>query len=232
MRQIVFDTETTGFDPDTGDRLVEIGAVEVVNYLPTNRTFHRYINPERDVPPDAVAVHGLTQDFLKAHPVFGQVADEFLAFVGDAPLVAHNAGFDWKFLNAEFRRVGRPEIPWSRIIDTLAMAREKLPGAAASLDALCQRFGVDNSGRDLHGALLDSRLLAEVYLELAGGRQTAISFDAGPERGTQAGAAIDARPRRQRRVPLPPRLSEAEAEAHAAFVLRLGEGALWRRFTT
>lgn len=229
MREIVFDTETTGFDPATGDRIVEIGAVEVVNYLPTHRTFHRYINPQRDVPAEVVKIHGLTQDFLKNHPVFGDVADAFLAFIGDSPLVAHNAGFDWKFLNAELRLCGRPEIAWARVIDTHALAKQKLPGATASLDALCQRFGVDNSGRDLHGALLDSHLLAEVYLELVGGRQTAISFEVAGSGAATVGPA-ELRPRRQRPTPLPQRLSPAEAEAHAAFVALLGDAALWRRF--
>lgn len=230
MREIVFDTETTGFDPATGDRIVEIGAVEVVNYLPTDRTFHSYINPQRDVPAEVVKIHGLTQDFLKNHPVFGDVADAFLAFIGDSPLVAHNAGFDWKFLNAELRSCGRPEIAWARIIDTHALAKQKLPGATASLDALCQRFGIDNSGRDLHGALLDSHLLAEVYLELVGGRQTAISFEIAETEAAAAGPA-QLRARRQRPAPLPLRLSPAEAEAHAAFVALLGDAALWRRFT-
>ena len=229
MREIVFDTETTGFDPATGDRIVEIGAVEVVNYLPTDRTFHRYINPQRDVPAEVVKIHGLTQDFLKNHPVFADVADAFIAFIGDAPLVAHNAGFDWKFLNAELRSCGRPEIAWERIVDTHALAKRKLTGAAASLDALCQRFGVDNSGRDLHGALLDSHLLAEVYLELVGGRQTAISFDVAAFNDAPA-AGAELRARRQRPTPLPPRLSASEAEAHKAFVAMLGDGALWRRF--
>lgn len=227
MRQIVLDTETTGLDPATGDRIVEIGAVEIVNYLPTERHFHRYINPQRDMPAEAFAVHGLSAEFLRDKPLFPAVAEEFLAFIGDAPLVIHNAAFDIRFLNAELALAGHPELSFTRVIDTLALARDRLPGgASASLDALCQRFGIDNSGRELHGALLDSRLLAEVYLELSGGRQTAISFTPAAAVTVEA-AATPAAPRRARPVPLPARLTEAEAAAHSAFVARLGPGALW-----
>lgn len=229
MREIVLDTETTGLDPTTGDRIVEIGAVEVINYLPTGRTFHVYVNPQRAVPSDAVAIHGLDDAFLRDKPVFASVADDFLAFIGDAPLVIHNAAFDIKFLNHELSLAGRQTLPWGRVTDTLAMARDRLPNASASLDALCQRFGVDNSGRDLHGALLDSQLLAEVYLELVGGRQTAISFDAAPAE-TNAAAITAALPRRQRPVPLPPRLTEAECLAHAAFIAGIGDAAIWHRY--
>lgn len=230
MRKIVLDTETTGLDPVTGDRIVEIGAVEIVNFLPTNRHFHVYLNPERSMPPDAFAVHGLSDEFLRDKPRFHAVAADFLAFIGDDPLVIHNAAFDIRFLNAELMRAGHPELLFSRVIDTLGLARDRLPpGASASLDALCQRFGVDNSGRDLHGALLDSRLLAEVYLELSGGRQTTIAFDAASARSSAEVAVAVQTPRRARPSPLPPRLSATEAAAHEAMIARLGPAALWLR---
>lgn len=229
MREIVLDTETTGLDPATGDRIVEIGAVEIVNYLPTGKTFHQYIDPQRPMPAEAFAVHGLGDDFLRGKPLFHQIAADFLAFIGDAPLVIHNAAFDMRFLNAELKKCGHPEMPFSRAIDTLAMARDRLPGgASASLDSLCQRFGIDNSGRDLHGALLDSQLLAEVYLELVGGRQTTIAFSAATtdDSETEARAQVQIA-RRPRPVPLPTRLTEAEVEAHTALVARIGPAALW-----
>ncbi|QQG36413.1 MAG: DNA polymerase III subunit epsilon [Micavibrio aeruginosavorus] len=171
MREIILDTETTGMDPAQGDRLVEIGCIEVLNFIPTGRHYHAYINPERDVPAGAVAVHGLTSEFLKDKPIFSQIYTDFLDFVSEAPLVIHNAEFDMKFINAELKRVGHKPIPDKRVTDTLLMARKKFPGSPASLDALCRRFNVDNSGRELHGALLDAQLLAEVYLEMMGGRQ-------------------------------------------------------------
>ena len=223
MREIVIDTETTGLDPDTGDRIIELGAVELVNHMPTGRTFHAYVNPQREVPAEAVEVHGLTAAFLADKPVFAAIAAEFAAFVGDARLVIHNAAFDMKFLNAELGWAGLPSIPWARAVDTLELARRRFPGAQHSLDSLCRRFGVDNSGREKHGALLDSELLAEVYLELMGGRQpdlTLAVITAGPVAG-----AIWVPPPRPR--PLAPRLSLAEAEAHAAFVATLGDGSLW-----
>lgn len=177
MREIVFDTETTGFDPEEGDRLVEIGCVELENHLPTGRTYHQYINPERDVPAEAVAVHGLTEERLKDEPVFGEILSDFLEFIGDdTKLVAHNAQFDVKFLNYEMKAFGFPTLDKKRVIDTLDMARKKFPGSPANLDALCRRFSIDNSNRELHGALLDSELLAEVYLELLGGRQRGLSL--------------------------------------------------------
>ena len=171
MRQIILDTETTGMDPHQGDRLVEIGCVEVMNYVPTGRTYHVYINPEREVPAEAVAVHGLTTQFLKDKPYFSQIYTDFLDFVAEGHLVIHNAEFDMKFINAELRKVGHKPIPDKRVTDTLALARRKFPGSPASLDALCRRFGIDNSAREYHGALLDAQLLAEVYLEMMGGRQ-------------------------------------------------------------
>ena len=171
MREIVLDTETTGLDPATGDRIVEIGAIELMNQMPTGRTYHQYINPQRDMPAGAEAVHGLSEKFLADKPLFADVVENFVAFLGDSKLVIHNAGFDMKFINAELGWIGRPVLPRARAIDTLDMARRRFPGAQNSLDALCRRFGVDNSAREKHGALLDSELLAEVYLELTGGRQ-------------------------------------------------------------
>lgn len=226
LREIVLDTETTGFEPSEGDRIVEIGAVELLNHMPTGRTFHKYLNPQRAMPEAAFQVHGLSDDFLRDKPLFSEVAAEFVAFIGDANLVIHNAAFDMKFINAELGWVGMPAIPWERAVDTLAIARRKFPGAQASLDALCRRFGIDNSARTLHGALLDSEILAEVYLELIGGRQPdfALSVVAEVTVGAETGAEWRPRPRP---VPLPPRITEAEAAAHAAFVATLGEGALW-----
>lgn len=230
MREIVLDTETTGFEPETGDRIVEIGALELVGHLPTGRTFHVYLNPERPMPEAAFAVHGLGDDFLRDKPVFAAVADEFLSFIGDARLVIHNAAFDMKFLNHELGRAGHPVLPMDRAVDTVLMARRKFPGAPASLDALCRRFGIDNSGRTLHGALLDSELLAEVYLELIGGRQPDFGLgSAGPTPARVEGPDPGEWRPRPRAVPLPPRITEEEAAAHARFVAGLGDGALWLR---
>lgn len=228
MREIVLDTETTGFDPESGDRIVEIGAVELFNHLPTGRTYHQYINPERSMPAEAFEVHGLGDEFLRDKPVFAKIAQEFLDFVQDAKLVIHNASFDMKFLNAELGWVKKPLLPQDRAIDTLTIARKRFPGSPASLDALCRRFGIDNSSRTLHGALLDSEILAEVYLELVGGRQ--------PDFGLSQAHAIDTADTGQPQVwratrrdtPLPSRLSETEKAAHAAFVEKLGDSALWK----
>ncbi|MBD3666369.1 MAG: DNA polymerase III subunit epsilon, partial [Kangiella sp.] len=184
MREIVLDTETTGISPDEGHRLVEIGCVELENHMPTGRTFHVYINPERDMPEGAFKVHGLSEEFLSDKPKFAEVADDFVAFIADAPLVIHNAAFDMGFLNAELKRSGRQVLPPSQAVDTLAIARKKFPGAQNSLDALCRRFNVDNSNRVKHGALLDSELLAEVYLELIGGREPGLSLAAETASGT------------------------------------------------
>jgi len=176
MREIILDTETTGLNPGDGHRIIEIGCLEVINLLPTGRTYHQYINPQRDVPPEATAVHGLTDDFLADKPVFRDIADEFLAFIGESTLVIHNANFDMRFLNAELSKINYPKLKFSRTFCTMILAREKFPGSPANLDALCRRFKVDNSGRIHHGALLDSELLADVYLELKGGRQTSLSL--------------------------------------------------------
>lgn len=234
MREIVLDTETTGFEPDQGDRIVEIGAVELVNHLPTGRVFHQYINPERAMPQAAFEVHGLGDDFLRDKPTFREIAAAFVEFIGDARLVIHNAAFDLKFLNAELGWLNLAPIPWERAVDTLAMARSRFPGAPASLDALCRRFGIDNSAREKHGALLDCELLAEVYLELVGGRQPDFGLAPVEAEGAGRGAAEDAPGgpwrARPRPAPLPPRITDEERAAHEAFVARLGDAALWRRF--
>lgn len=227
MREIVLDTETTGFDPDKGDRIVEIGAIELLNHVPTGRTYHQYLNPERAMPREAFEVHGLGDDFLRDKPVFRACGQAFLDFVGDSRIVIHNAEFDMRFLNAELGWIGLPVIAMDRALCTVTMTRKKYPGAPASLDALCRRFGIDNSARTLHGALLDSEILAEVYLELIGGRQPA--FGLGVESGT-AFAATAWRPR-PRPAPLAPRLTEAEAAAHVAFLDTLGEYPVWARFS-
>ena len=232
MREIVLDTETTGFEPTEGHRIVEIGAVELFNHLPTGRTYHQYINPERAMPKEAFEVHGLGDDFLRDKPVFKAVGQAFLDFIGDAKLVIHNAAFDMKFLNAELQWAGLPGLPFDRALDTLMIARKRFPGSPASLDALCRRFGVDNSSREKHGALLDSEILAEVYLELVGGRQPdfGLSASSGTQNSGQQrmGEGETWRPR-PRPAPLPSRISEDEAAAHAAFVAKLGDGAIWKK---
>lgn len=234
MREIVLDTETTGFDPETGDRIVEIGAIELMNHLPTGRTYHQYINPERPMPKEAFDVHGLGDDFLRDKPKFAQIAQDFVDFIGDdAKLVIHNAQFDMKFLNAELKWTGRTVMPYSRAIDTLEIARSKFPGAQNSLDALCRRFRIDNSNRTLHGALLDSELLAEVYLALKGGRQPGLVLDVGLGLGDAGGGrTAGAAPRGPRPRPLPARLTPAETEAHAAFIAKMGDKAVWLRYKT
>ena len=222
MREIVLDTETTGLEPEDGHRIVELACLELVNHLPTGRLKRWYLNPERDVPADAVAVHGLTADFLGSKPRFAEIADEFLAFVDGARLVIHNAEFDLRFIDAEFARAGRPPLPPGLAIDTLAIARAKFPGAPAGLDALCRRFAIDNSARRLHGALLDAELLSEVYLELIGGRQADLALAAG---AIAAGAAILVREPRPARPHAP---SAEEAAAHALLIGRLADP-LWLR---
>ena len=227
MREIVIDTETTGFDPDTGDRIVEIGAVELLNHVPTGRTYHQYINPERAMPTPAFEVHGLGDDFLRDKPVFRDCGRAFLDFVGDSHLVIHNAEFDMRFLNAELGWIKLPPIAVDRAVCTVTMTRKKYPGAPASLDALCRRFGINSSARTLHGALLDAEILAEVYLELIGGRQP--DFALGVETGATT-TATDWRPR-PRSTPLPSRLTETEKAAHAAFVAELGNDSAWARLS-
>jgi DNA polymerase-3 subunit epsilon len=226
MREIVLDTETTGLEPAEGHRIVEIGAVELFNHMPTGRTFHQYINPLRPMPKEAFEVHGLGDDFLRDKPVFKAVGQALLDFIEDSRLVIHNAAFDMKFLNAELGWAGLPTLAAERALDTLLIARKRFPGSPASLDALCRRFGVDNSSRERHGALLDSEILAEVYLELVGGRQPdlVLAGQAGAKPGMVTVPDWRPRPRPQ---PLPPRLTQSEGSAHAAFVAALGEGAVW-----
>lgn len=227
MREIVLDTETTGFDPKSGDRIVEIGAIELLNHMPTGQVYHQYINPERAMPEDAFAVHGLGDSFLKDKPVFKQIAAAFLEFIGSDKLVIHNASFDMKFLNAELDWVGRPKLPMDQAIDTLEIARKKFPGAQNSLDALCRRFSVDNSAREKHGALLDSELLAEVYLELIGGRQPDLVLSGDLQDMAGGSGQMDNWKPGARTNALPPRLSESEAERHKEFVQTLGDNPLW-----
>jgi DNA polymerase III subunit epsilon len=225
MREIVLDTETTGFEPSEGDRIVEIGAVELYNHMPTGRTFHEYINPQRDMPQAAFEVHGLGNDFLRDKPLFAQIGPKFLDFVGDAKLVIHNAAFDMKFLNAELGWVKLPLLPMDQAIDTLLIARKKFPGSPASLDALCRRFGIQME-RTLHGALLDSQILAEVYLELIGGRQPDFGLSASTSSVENTTQTDNWRPK-PRPAPLKERISDEEAAAHDAFVKAMGDGALW-----
>lgn len=230
MREIVLDTETTGLEPANGDRIVEIGAVELFNHMPTGKTYHQYINPQRSMPQEAFAVHGLGDDFLRDKPVFGTILDAFLDFIGDAKLVIHNASFDMKFINAEFASLSKPAIPFARAVDTLAIARKKFPGSPVTLDALCRRFGIDNSARTLHGALLDSEILAEVYLELIGGRQPDLVLSVARDNKSEEGPARDWRPE-MRPSPLPSRLTDKETAAHQEFVDQMGDKAAWKRFS-
>ncbi|MEZ5926210.1 MAG: DNA polymerase III subunit epsilon [Hyphomicrobiaceae bacterium] len=228
MREIVLDTETTGLDPNAGHRLVELGCVELINHFPSGQTFHHYIDPERDVPSDAERVHGISTAFLKGKPLFSAIAESFLEFIGDSILIIHNASFDIGFINAELQRVGRPPIGFDRVVDTLALARRKHPGAQASLDALCKRYQIDNSNRTKHGALLDSELLAEVYLELIGGHQAKLDL------ATEASGTMLRGPKRvrvsPRPVPLATRLTAEELAAHRTFVDSLGNEPLWSRY--
>jgi len=224
VREIVLDTETTGLDPFQGHRLVEIGCIELVNRIPSGQTFHAYLNPERNMPAEAFAIHGLSDEFLKDKPLFAQVADTLLAFLGDAPLVIHNAAFDIGFLNAELERVGRPIITRERMIDTLLIARRKHAGASNRLDDLCARYAIDNSHRTKHGALLDAELLAEVYVELIGARQAqlVLSQSASPAHALGAPIVI-----RERPLPLAAGVSAEERAAHRRFVGTLGESPIW-----
>jgi DNA polymerase-3 subunit epsilon len=230
VREIVLDTETTGIDPFQGHRLIEIGCVELVNRIPTGQTFHCYLNPERDVPVEAVEIHGLSADFLKDKPRFAEIAEDLLAFIGDAPLVAHNAIFDLGFLNAELERASQVLVARERFIDTLLLARRKYPAGPNRLDDLCARYGIDNSRRAKHGALLDAEFLAEVYVELIDARQAElILLDAGIAADTVhvGQATVRVRPR-----VLAPRLTAEELTAHAEFLASLGENAIWRDYLT
>jgi DNA polymerase-3 subunit epsilon len=228
MREIVFDTETTGLDPLAGDRLVEIGCIELFNRFPTGKTFHGYFNPERDMPEAALKIHGLTLEFLKDQPLFAHRVAELIEFLGDAQLVAHNAMFDLAFLNAELERAGHPAVSRDRMIDTLLIARRKHPGAANRLDDLCARYTVDNSRRTKHGALLDAELLAEVYVELIGARQAQLILSQAPVI-TVPGEIIAVR---QRPMPLPSRLTAEAQAAHRQFITSLGDNAIWRDYVS
>ncbi|MEM1195062.1 MAG: DNA polymerase III subunit epsilon [Pseudomonadota bacterium] len=233
MREIVFDTETTGLDPKSGDRMVEIGCIEMIDRVSTGQTFHAYYNPEREMPAEAEAVHGLSSAFLSKKPLFSESVDDLLAFLGDAPLVAHNAGFDFGFINAELERIGRPKISLDRMVDTVALARKKHPGAKNSLDALCTRYGIDRSHRVKHGALLDAELLAQVYVELKGGRQIGLELVADPAQGetidlASASKRSDQMSPRIRREARPHSATAEELARHAQFVNEL-EDAIWAR---
>jgi DNA polymerase III subunit epsilon len=228
LREIVLDTETTGLDPFQGHRLIEIGCVELLNRIPSGQNFHCYFNPQRDVPAEAYAIHGISTEQLKDKPLFAEMADDLLAFIGDAPLVAHNAMFDLGFLNAEFERAGKGPVLRERLVDTLMLARRKHPGGANRLDDLCVRYGIDNSRRTKHGALLDAEILAEVYLELIGARQAQLVLVEAASSGAAmrrraAGAIV-------RPIALPSRLTEVEQTAHVVFVTSLGESAIWREY--
>ena len=227
-REIVLDTETTGLSPQQGDRLVEIGCVELINHIPSGRHYHVYINPQRDMPQEAFRVHGLSEEFLRDKPLFGAVASDFRAFIGDATLVIHNAPFDMGFLNAELEKTGQPRLT-NTVIDTVMVARQKHPGARVSLDALCKHYGIDNSRRALHGALLDSEILAEVYLELIGGKQVSLALIAESQvSGADAIATRAVVP--QRPNALPSRLTSEEAAAHAVLLAKMGADAILAQY--
>jgi DNA polymerase III subunit epsilon len=228
LREIILDTETTGLDPFEGHRVVEIGCVELVNTIATGRTWHCYLNPERDVPYQAFEVHGLSTEFLRDKPRFAERAEELLGFIEGAMLVMHNAAFDFGFLNAELERAALPLLRWDRVVDTLALARRRHPGSPANLDALCRRYGIDLAEREKHGALLDCRLLAGVYVELVGGHQARLEFATnGAQAAILQASDVALRPRP---APLRSRISTAEREAHRAFIATLGAGALWQRY--
>jgi DNA polymerase-3 subunit epsilon len=226
MREVVLDTETTGLNPADGHRIVEIGVVEIANLIPTGRSFHVYLDPERDMPDEAFRVHGLSSEFLSTQKKFAEIAEEFRAFIDGARLIIHNAEFDVRFLNAELARLEAPPIDWANVLDTLALARQRHPGMANSLDALCQRYGVDTSRREKHGALLDSLLLAEVYAELMGGRQASLQLTVARKTFTRENSGL----LRKRPAPLPSRLSEDEIRTHRDFVASLGKAPIWMRY--
>ena len=237
LREIVFDTETTGLDPFTGDRVVEIGCVELINHLPTENTYHVYINPERDMPEEAFKIHGLSGEFLADKPKFSEIAQSFHDFIKDTVIIAHNASFDVKFLNWELENAGFPRIDNDMVRDTLVMARQKFPSGPNSLDALCNRFGIDNSRRTLHGALLDSEILADVYLELIGGRQTSLVLGTSDDddydySGGEEGQRKQRPPARPRPTPLASRLTEEDVKAHLTFLGEIKGESLWSKYLT
>lgn len=230
MREIVFDTETTGFDPNTGDRIVEIGALELINHLPTGVTYHQYINPERDMPEGAFSVHGLSEEFLSDKPLFSEIVQDFDDFIKDDVLIAHNATFDMRFIHAERDMVGRPRLA-NKVIDTLEIAKRKHPAGPNSLDALCRRYGIDNAMRDLHGALLDSELLAGVYLELIGGRQTSLTLAVSDKKQIET-ENLSISKASVRPYPLSSRLTVQEIQAHKQFIEKMGDNVIWNKFLT
>lgn len=224
-REIVFDTETTGFDYAKGERLVEIGAVELINHMPTGVTYHQYINPEKDVPEEVVKIHGLTYSFLKDYPTFDKIADDWLNFIGDSVLVAHNASFDINFVNHELKQLGKKEMTWDRVVDTLEIARALFPGARCNLDALCKRFEVDNTSRTFHGALLDAQLLADVYLELLGGREPSLLLDS--KKGKKNNMTSSETLVKNYREPRLFKLSDEEEKSHEEFLSKKIKGGIW-----
>ena len=235
MREIIFDTETTGLSAEGGDRIIEIGAIELINRFPTGNTFHEYIHPgDREIHPDAQRIHGISLEQLKDKPKFEDILPKFLEFFAEGTLIAHNAKFDVGFFDAELKRLNQPPVDTTRVVDTLAIAKRKFPGARNSLDALCDRFGISRASRTLHGALLDSELLADVYIELTGGRQVGMSLEVAenaPAGSDEAAAQADSAARTlQRPTPLPPRLTEAEKAAHTSFIAAMGEGAVWNKW--
>lgn len=231
VREIVFDTETTGFDPETGDKLVEIGAVELINHIPTGVTYHQYINPQREVPEEAFKVHGLSYDYLKQFPTFDKIVDEWIDFVGDATLVAHNAAFDMKFINYEQKQLDKIQYPWDRVVDTLEIAKVLFPGSRVNLDALCRRFNIDNTDRTLHGALLDAQLLAQVYLELLGGREPSLLLDkknsSVEKKNVVDSVAVINNIQRQYREPRNFSLSEEVEDNHRKFIGAKLKNPIW-----
>ena len=230
MREVVLDTETTGLDPKNGDRIVEIGAIELFNHMPTGHYFHKYLNPDRSMPQEAFAVHGLSDDFLKGKPRFIDIMDEFISFVGDAKMVIHNASFDMRFLNAELKRAGGEVYSDQQAIDTLLIARKKFPGAQNSLDALCRRFSIDNSGREKHGALLDSELLSDVYLELIGGRQPGLVLRTDKGRNLEQYDRSRGDVRKKRKIELKSLLTDNEKANHEEFLKTLGADSVWKKY--
>ena len=225
-REIILDTETTGLDPFTGDRLVEIAGIEVLNYIPTGESFHVYIDPQRDMPVEAFNVHGLSEEFLRGKPLFPHIVPDFLAFIGQSKLVIHNAEFDMRFINHELKLAGLPPLGMDRVVDTLAMARRRHPGAPNSLDALCARYRIDNSRRVKHGALLDAEILAEVYAELVGGRQATLVLASETRVASRSETIVV----KQREIALERRLDEAEEAAHRRFLESLGEKSIWNDY--
>lgn len=230
MREVVLDTETTGLDPKNGDRIVEIGAIELFNHMPTGHYFHKYLNPDRSMPQEAFAVHGLSDDFLKGKPRFIDIMDEFISFVGDAKMVIHNASFDMRFLNAELKIAGGEIYSDQQAIDTLLIARKKFPGAQNSLDALCRRFSIDNSGREKHGALLDSELLSDVYLELIGGRQPGLVLRTDKGRNLEQYDTPRRDIRKKRKTELKSLLTDIEKANHEEFLKTLGVDSVWKKY--